>query len=105
MAISINQLTVANIYGGLAADDPYLKSRVSGTRTHKRAVRTNPIIKLKNLSVFLLAAMLAVGINGCDKGPAESAGEAFDEAFENAGEAIGDVQKKVQDVVEEQEEK
>mgnify|MGYP001822387632 FL=1 len=62
------------------------------------------IIKLNNLSVFLLAAMLAVGISGCDKGPAESAGEAIDEAFEDAGEAIEDAGEAIEDAVEEQQE-
>ena len=62
------------------------------------------IIKLKKLSVSLLAAMLVVGINGCEKGPAENAGEAIDEAMEDAGEAMEDAQEKVEDAVEEQQE-
>lgn len=61
------------------------------------------IIKLNKLSVCLLTAMLAVGISGCDKGPAENAGEAIDEAFEDVGEAIEDATEKVEDAVEEQE--
>ena len=63
------------------------------------------ILKLSKQSVFLLAAMLAVGINGCEKGPAENAGEAIDEAIEDAGEAIEDAQESVEDAMEEQEEK
>jgi len=62
------------------------------------------IVKLKKLSVCLLAAMLVVGINGCEKGPAENAGEAIDEAMEDAGEAMEDAQEKVEDAVEEQQE-
>ena len=62
------------------------------------------IIKLKRTPVLLLAAMLAVGINGCEKGPAENAGEAIDEAIEDAGEAIEDAQESVEDAIEEQKE-
>jgi len=62
------------------------------------------IIKLKKLSVGLLAAMLVIGISGCEKGPAENAGEAIDEAFEDAGEAIEDAGEAIEDAVEEQQE-
>jgi hypothetical protein len=62
------------------------------------------IIKLKKLSVSLLAAMLVVGINGCEKGPAENAGEAIDEAIEDAGDAIEDAGDAIEDAVEEQQE-
>ena len=62
------------------------------------------IIKLNKLSVCLFAAMLAVGINVCEKGPAENAGEAIDEAIEDAGEAIEDAGEAIEDAVEEQQE-
>ena len=48
----------------------------------------------KSAAAALVAAVLAVGLCGCEKGPMERAGKQVDKAVEKTGDKIQDATKK-----------
>lgn len=49
--------------------------------------------------LFITALLGGLALTGCEKGPAEDAGENIDDAVENTGEALEDAGDKVKDAV------
>lgn len=48
-------------------------------------------------STALAAGMLLVAISGCEKGPAEKAGESIDESVEHIGKSLEEAGDSIQD--------
>ena len=45
----------------------------------------------------LISGLLLVALSGCEKGPAEKAGESVDDAVDNVGESLEDAGESIQD--------
>lgn len=57
-------------------------------------------MKLTNIiSATLVASALLIAIPGCEKGPAEKAGESIDNAVEKAGDQLEEAGDAIQDTV------
>ena len=59
--------------------------------------------KIKELLIFLLLAIFAVWVSGCEQeGAMEKSGKAVDKAVEDAGDALKDAKEKMEDAVEDE---
>ncbi len=54
---------------------------------------------IRTISATILLGLAIAGLSGCDKGPAERAGENIDNAAEKAGNKMEDAGDKIKDAV------
>lgn len=53
------------------------------------------MMTMKTLMAILISGIALLGVQACDEGPLEEAGENIDEGFEDAGDAIDDAADEV----------
>lgn len=55
-------------------------------------------MKLRTVTgAALVLSLLLVALSGCEKGPAEKAGESIDDAVDKVGESLGDAGDSIQE--------